>query len=385
MIFIFYLLFPPVSWGDEEIRIGLTISETGPFSTEIGPFRKLVNAWADDVNRNGGLAVNGNRLRVKLFIYDDRSDEATARRMYERLALVHKVHFMFGPYSSPLTFAASTAAENHKIPFLAICANSPKIYTRGYKWIACVIDEAPRYTYRYWEMLAHEKMAGSVGFIVEDTLHPKGVFEGAVLLAQRADIKVTYQDIIPPDMKDFSGNLINLVKKAPDIVFVSSNIPFAISFINQALEMHLNPMEFHVIHHGGVFRRALGKGAELITGQSYWEEGMNTGQHERFKKLLNGSGVILEDYPWAPAYMMAFEVAEAVFKNSGTTDALPLMNTMKSSKVETIGGVITFTDRGAGSINTFPSQIQDSKYEIVWPTEVATGKHIFPRPGYKKD
>ena len=148
----------------------MTISETGHFSTEIGPFRKLVEAWAHDTNRQGGLIVGNERYQIKLFIYDDRSDEATARRMYERLALVHKVHFMFGPYSSPLTLAASTAAELRRIPFLAICANSPKIYSRGYRWLACIIDEAPRYTYRYWDMIGSIGNVKSVSFVVEDTI-----------------------------------------------------------------------------------------------------------------------------------------------------------------------------------------------------------------------
>ena len=37
---------PIISLAQNEIRIGLTISETGHFSMEIGPFRKLFQAWA---------------------------------------------------------------------------------------------------------------------------------------------------------------------------------------------------------------------------------------------------------------------------------------------------------------------------------------------------
>ena len=187
------------SWAQNEIRIGLTVSESGPFSSEIGPFRSLVEAWAQDINQKGGLKVGKDKYSLKLFIYDDKSDEATARRMYERIAVVHKAHLMIGPYSSPLTFAATTAAENQGIPFLAICANSPKIYDRGFQWVACVIDAAPRYTYRYWEMLRSEAKAKSVSFIIEDTLHPQGVFKGAKKLAEEAGIGVkSYSFITSP-------------------------------------------------------------------------------------------------------------------------------------------------------------------------------------------
>lgn len=371
---------PNISLAQNEIRIGLTISETGHFSTEIGPFRKLVQAWAHDTNRKGGMSVGNEQYRVKLFIYDDRSDEATARRMYERLAVVHKVHFMFGPYSSPLTLAASTAAELHGIPFLAICANSPKIYTRGYRWLACVIDEAPNYTYRYWDMIKTIGNYKSVSFVVEDTIHPQGVFEGARKLAKKAGIESISYYIAPPDMKDFSSILIKLSKDNSDIVFVSSNVPFAIKFISQVQEMQLKAREFHVIHHGGVFRKALGEGAEYITGQSYWTSGMKGGQQKRFKNLLDSSQVSVDDYPWAPAYMMAFEVLEATLKKTITLEGSSIIETIKSMEVETIGGVVRFKNNGAGSINTYPSQIQDGDYYIVWPPEVATGKYIYPRP-----
>lgn len=95
------------------IRVGVTVS--GKFSTEVGPFQRLCKAWVDEVNRQGGIYLKkyGRKLPLKLITYDDRSDAATARRYYERLATLDRVHLLFGPYSSPLTFAASTASERH--------------------------------------------------------------------------------------------------------------------------------------------------------------------------------------------------------------------------------------------------------------------------------
>lgn len=140
------------------IHIGATVSQTGHFSSEIGPFKRLMNVWVDLVNEQGGIMLKeyNKRLPIKFTIYDDKSDQATAKKYYERLVTVDKVHLLLGPYSSPLTLAASTAGENHKVPFIAICANSPKIYTRGFKWIVAVIDLGPRYTYRYWDMIKDE-------------------------------------------------------------------------------------------------------------------------------------------------------------------------------------------------------------------------------------
>lgn len=143
----------------QEIRIGATVSITGKFATEVGPFKRLLTAWAEEINGRGGLPLKtpNKRLPVKVIIYDDQSDEATARRYYQRLISEDRVHLLLGPYSSSLTFAVSAVNEGERIPLLAICANSPKIYQRGFRYLAGILDEAPRYTYRYWEMIKAEK------------------------------------------------------------------------------------------------------------------------------------------------------------------------------------------------------------------------------------
>ena len=184
-----------------------------------------------------------------------------------------------------MTMAASTAAETHHVPFVAICANSPKIYTRGYQWIVCIIDKGPRYTYRYWEMIAAEGKAHSVAFVVEDTLHPQSVFAGARSLAEKAGLTVTGSHVAPRDARDFSAILVKLRQSDADIVFISANIPFAVQFMAQAREMGLAPREFHAIHHSGIFLKSLGAAAEQVTGHSYWTPGMTRGQHRRFKQL----------------------------------------------------------------------------------------------------
>lgn len=373
-------------WAEtpQAIRVGVTVSASGKFSTEVGPFQRLCQAWVDQVNRRGGIYLKeyNRKLPLKLITYDDRSDAATARRYYERLVTVDGAHLLFGPYSSPLTFAASAASEQHQIPFIAICANSPKVYDRGFKWIVCVIDAASRYTYRYWEMVKAEGKARSVGFVVEDTLHPVGVYKGSRVLAEQAGLKVVAGDIFPPDTSDFTPAILKLKKLNPEIVYVSSNIPFAVAFMKQARELNLSPKEFHCIHHSGVFRQPLGDAADYVVGQSYWEPGMKYSDPNRFLSILGEANIDLDDYPWSPAYMMAFEIAEAALNQAGTLEPAALMKTLKNLRITTLGGVVWFAENGVGTINTYPSQIQKGKYQIIWPPEVATAEHIYPTPAW---
>ncbi|MDQ7785016.1 MAG: amino acid ABC transporter substrate-binding protein, partial [Desulfomonilaceae bacterium] len=350
-----------------------------------GPFKRLMESWAALVNARGGIMVEkyGKRLPVKFVMYDDKSDEAAANKYYERLAGVDKVHLLLGPYSSPLTFAAAVAAENHKIPFIAICANSPKIYSRGYEWLVGVIDLGPRYTYRYWEMIKSEGKAKTVAFVVEDTLHPLGVFTGSKKLAEDAGLKVVASDIVPPTAHDFTPVITKLKKENPDIVYVASNIPFAVNFMKQAGEMQLNPKEYHCIHHSGVFRDALGAGADYVVGQSYWVDGMKLGDADLIAQVLGPAKISEPMYPWAPAYVAAFQIAEAAIEQAGTLDNNEVMAALKRLNLETVLGTAKFHETGYGSINTYPSQIQGGKYVVIWPADVATGTHVYPRPPVK--
>jgi branched-chain amino acid transport system substrate-binding protein len=344
-----------------------------------------MKAWAARVNRGGGLFVKeyGRRLPVRFVVYDDRSDEATAKKYYERLVTVDKVDLLLGPYSSPLTLASSTAAENHKVPYLAVCANSPKIYGRGFQWLAGVIDLGPRYTYRYWEMIKAEGKAKTVSFVVEDTLHPLSVHDGAKKLAEDAGLKVLSSDTVPADTRDFTPLVTRLKALKPDLVFVSSNIPFGVNFMKQARELKLSPKEYHAIHHSGVFQKPLGATAEGVTGQSYWVEGMKLGDSKLIKELLEASDLTEPMYPWVPAYIAAFQIVEAAVEKAGTLEKGALMRTLKGLRIDTVCGQAFFHETGYGSINTYPSQIQNGRYVVIWPRSAATGNHVYPRPEWK--
>lgn len=378
---------PSASYGNPtEFRIGATVSGTGKFAMEVGPFKRLLTAWAEKINEQGGLMLKKSPVRVpvKMIVYDDQSDEAAARRFYQRLITEDKVHLLLGPYSSSLTYAISSVTENHRTPLVAICANSPKIYQRGYQWLVGVLDEAPRYTYRYWELLQAEKKVKTVAFIVEETLHPLSVYEGAKVLAEKAGLKILSADIVPPDTRDFTSVLKKLQQADPDLIFCSANIPLASLFMRQAREFRLSPREFHVTHHSGVFKKYLGKEAEGITGQSYWVPEMKGSSAPRFLEIMRRARIDLDDYPWAPAYMMALEIVEQVASQTLSLEADRLMEALKTLSFQTLGGPNRFAANGQGQINTYPSQIQGGRYQILWPKEKATGVHQYAGFPFKK-
>jgi branched-chain amino acid transport system substrate-binding protein len=368
----------------EAILIGGTIAQTGPMSAEVGPFKKLMDVWAGMVNEKGGLHVKAyhKKIPVKFVLYDDASKQENAVKFYERLVTVDQVHLLIGPYSSPLTFAASTVAEKHGIPMLAAEANSTAIFTRGFKWLVGVIDDGPKWSNHYFDLLKAEGKVNTIGFVIQDTLHAKEVGGGAVPKAREIGLEVVFEETVQANTTDFTPTVTKLKAANPDIIYVSAFPPFAIGFYKQALELGLNPREYHIIHHGAAFRNAVGEAnANYVTGENYWMPGITYGKPEVFEEVLKRTGIRVEDYPWAGIHMFAFEAIQAAIEQAESLEPEALLRALKELDIMTIGGRLRFDPKtGQGTLNPFPTQIQSGKYVTLWPKEIATGAHVYPRP-----
>jgi branched-chain amino acid transport system substrate-binding protein len=368
----------------EAILIGATIALSGPMSAEVGPFRKMMDVWADMINERGGLSVTAyhKKIPLKFVVYDDASKQENAVKFYERLVTVDQVHLLLGPYSSPLTFAASTVAEKHGIPMVAAEANSTTIFTRGFKWLVGVIDDGPKWSNHYFELLQAEGKVKTIGFVIQDTLHAKEVGGGAVPRARDIGLEVVFEETVQANATDFTPSITKLKTANPDIIYVSAFPPFAIGFYKQALELGLNAREYHIIHHGAAFRNAVGEAnADYVTGENYWMPGISYGKPEVFDEVLKRTGIRLEDYPWASIHMFAFEAIQAAIEQAESLQPAALLSALKGLDIITLGGRLRFDpETGQGTLNPFPTQIQHGKYVTLWPKEIATGSHLYPRP-----
>jgi branched-chain amino acid transport system substrate-binding protein len=368
----------------EAILIGGTIAQSGPMSAEVGPFKKMMDVWAEMVNEKGGLHVKtyGKKLPVKFVIYDDASKQENAVKFYERLVTVDQVHLLIGPYSSPLTFAASTVAEKHGIPMVAAEANSTAIFTRGFKWLVGVIDDGPKWSNHYFDLLKGEGKVKTIGFVIQDTLHAKEVGSGAVPKAREIGLELALEETVQANTTDFTPIITKLKTANPDIIYVAAFPPFAIGFYKQALELGLKPHEYHIIHHGAAFRNAVGEAnANYVTGENYWMPGITYGKPGVFEEVLKRTSIRVEDYPWASIHMFAFEAIQAAIEQADSLGPEALLTALKGLDIMTIGGRLRFDPKtGQGTLNPFPTQIQNGKYVTLWPQEIATGAHIYPRP-----
>ncbi|MGL4324131.1 MAG: ABC transporter substrate-binding protein [Beijerinckiaceae bacterium] len=105
-----------VSAAQADIKIGATISETGPASFLGDPEAKTLKMLVDQINAAGG--VKGEKL--KLFLYDDGGDPNKARTFATRLVEDDGVVAIIGGTTTGTTMAVMPVAEDAKVPFISL-------------------------------------------------------------------------------------------------------------------------------------------------------------------------------------------------------------------------------------------------------------------------
>ena len=128
----------PVVEAQPPIRIGATLSQTGPYATPGQNVLRGYQLCVKHLNDKGG--VLGRKL--ELVLHDDRGDLATAVRLYKNLITQDKVDLVLGPYASPITDAVADVTEKHKMPMVAPVAAATSIYRKGRKFIFSVLSPA---------------------------------------------------------------------------------------------------------------------------------------------------------------------------------------------------------------------------------------------------
>ena len=99
-----------------EIKIGATLSETGPAAFLGDPEAKTLKMLVDEVNAAGG--INGEQ--IELVVYDDGGDPNKARTFATRLVEDDEVAAVIGGTTTGTSMAIIPVMEDAEIPFISL-------------------------------------------------------------------------------------------------------------------------------------------------------------------------------------------------------------------------------------------------------------------------
>src|SRR5262249_52472877 len=101
---------------------------TGPLSPEGLKQKRGYDLWVETANTKGGIKAGGKTYTVEIVYTDYASNTPRAVQSAERMITDDKVNFLFAPFGSGATKAASAVSEKYGIPMIAPTASSAEVY-----------------------------------------------------------------------------------------------------------------------------------------------------------------------------------------------------------------------------------------------------------------
>ena len=205
------------------IRIGIPVSLTGQFSLQGRQTLAGIRAWADDVNRAGGLVTGGLAHTVDVISRDDGSRRDCVISITRQLIADDRVDLLIGPYSAVLTDAAAEVAWDHRKLLWNQGGASPLVYKRGNPWVVGILTPADEYL--AWLLPAVRDVspeASTVGIVRAATgAFPRDVASGV----ERCVVESGFRNVLSLKFDaaaDDFGDVVEVVgEAAPDVLVVA--------------------------------------------------------------------------------------------------------------------------------------------------------------------
>ena len=362
------------------IRIGATMSETGPYTTQGIPAKNGYVLCEKHVNAKGGVLGR----EVAFLIYDDKSDGKGAAALYEKLIVEDKVDAIMGPYGSLMTEAVAPVTEKHKKVMLTPLAATTSIWEQGRRYIFMQLPPSEFFLAGLIDMAARNGLK-TVALVTEDTLFPKSAAKGTIEFSKQKGMDVVLHEEFAKGTKDFIPILQKIRAINADVIGIASaNLSDYIQFTKQLKEQEINVKMFGTGGAVAEFQKELGKAADFSYGLSAWEPTLpNPGIKEfveDYKKQFNAE----PSFHAAGAYAGCQLFIEAA-RRANSLDSEKLREELLKLKKKTIFADYAVDERGYQTANKGVFvQWQDGKKVVVWPDQLTSAKPRFPTPPWSQ-
>lgn len=360
-----------------EIVIGYSISLTGKFSTEGSDVHRAYQLWAEEVNKQGGIAVKdqGGKLPVKLIQYDDTSDTNNAIRNYERLITKDQVDLLLSPWGSGHNFAITALTEKSKYPIVLSAAGSDRIFQRNFKYIFQTTQLASNlYDATVDYLVTQKDKIKTVGIAYENFLFTQSLHDALLAKLKQTGIQVVADEQYPLGGQDFTGLLTKVKAAKPDAFIVINIMPSSVYLTRQMVEVGFKP-KYYSVNIGPMFAEEfvgkLGPIAENIVENGFWHPDLPYDGAKRFFDAYAAKTQKSPSTDAAYAYIGS-QVLQQAIEQAGTLDREKIAQTLRSGKFSTILGQYEYDQNGVNKYQLiFLCQIQKGKRLIVWPKDIA--------------
>ena len=369
------------------IRVGIPVSLTGQFSLQGWQTLAGISAWADDVNRAGGIVVGGSTHTIKLIWHDDESRRDNVISITRQLIVDDRVDLLVGPYSAVLTNAAAEVAREHGKLLWNQGGASPLVYRRGNPWVVGILTPADEYLAGLLPTVREAAPdAATVGIVRAATgAFPRDVALGVERSAAECGFHNALSLEFDATADDFRDVIEAVGEAAPDVLMVAGRFQNDLRIAELLAETAPRLGAVAVVAAGvDAFRERLGLSAENFIGPSQWEpEAMRQPDYgpsvAEMQRSLRRAGHPVIDYPMAQAYAVGVVIQRSV-EECGSLEDEALRKAAVSLDFTTFYGRFRI-DPDTGRQTGKPSllvQWRQGRKVVVWPSEFRQERLAYP-------
>jgi branched-chain amino acid transport system substrate-binding protein len=363
------------------VKIGVALSQTGNLADSAAPYFKGLDLWRQQANARGGLAGKP----IEFVVYDDRSDPATATRLYERLITSDHVNFVISSLGSATAATGSAVAEKHKMLMINGGGAAEAIQQRGFKYVFQTAARISAYADGVLPLIKKYDVK-TMALVSRDYAAARDISKALKASIEGTGVKIVIDEYFPAGTADFSSQIAKGQQLQPDL-WVGLLYPGeAIETVRQFHSVNYMPKLFLA---NGVsqdeFITAAGKDAEYSLGMSLYEPGLPSAGNKEFVKTHK------EKYGAEPGYYAAYgfvagTVLEAAVKQAGSIEIEKVREVLTTLKLETVMGrhevdPKTYMQIGVRGLLV---QVQNGKRDVIWPDELRTAEPKLPIPAWDR-
>lgn len=367
----------------ESVIIGAPLPVTGALAPEGTKLRQGYELWQEQVNAAGGIKVGDKQLKVDLRYYDYQSQTPRAIQVAEKLITDDKVDFLFSPFGSGATKAASAVAEKAGIPMIASSASSKEVFDQGYQNLFGVYTDNSTFSEPLADLVkAKLPNAKRVAILARNDLYPLSLANEFEKSAKKRGFDVVFFEKYAIGTLDHASALTQLRATNPDWVVVTGYINDLITIRKQAADLKVGGEVFTLIN-GPAYQEwisAVGPLAENVTTASWfhpvvkYESDDVFGSSAKFVELFKAKYGSEPDFTQASGAAVGVVLQQAI-ERAGSLDRDKVRAELKKGGFKTFFGPITFSEIGIADSYIPPVlQIQDGKVQVVFPPEIATSE-----------
>ena len=232
---------PIIPTGDT-IKLAIVASFSGPAAL-VGDIYFVSVQWAaHDINKRGGILVDGKRKKVQVIRADHMSQPAQTKKISERMVLQEKVDVLWGTNGSHLMKIINQVADKYKTIAQCSAALSDELYdaksfTRYSFMSSFQTSQIGRAAaYYYGQIRKKEK---KFYILCQDYLFGHSMAKGFIdgLKQYYPEAEIVGEDYHKLFLTDFAPYLTKIKASGAEVIYTGDWIPDAANLLKQARQM----------------------------------------------------------------------------------------------------------------------------------------------------